>query len=328
MSDTLLERLRSEEATASLARLVVSDLLSRPPAEVIDARFTAELVQRSLHGWLQSDAAETRTLEAVARLRSRLAEEDRQLGDVVSEDLVAAARRLAARPYQPAQKTLLAILDRGPVRRLVREILRETLIEFAKRVRAPVAENRVAKSLGGLGRFAKSAARARTGSIGALAGGLMGAVSDEVERQMERRAAEFADGAISGVLQRFTDELCDPRRAEDQAALRGAFLDGILALRGSDAAEELDRIDPEELVSWLRSGLSDWTERDDFAETIEGIVARALAEVDAPTLGDLLDQNELREAIVGPAIELVRRRLQPVLGSDAFADWFLALADT
>ncbi len=323
----LLEKLRTEEAVADLARLVVADLLSRPPAEVVDARFTAELVQRSLQGWLRSDVAEERLLATLEDVRGRLREDDRRVRDVVPDEVVDGARRLAARPYSPDRGTLLAILDRPPVHRLVREILRETLVDFGKKLRAPVADNRVAKSLGGLGRFARSKAAAKTGSIGALAGGLVGAVSEEVERQVERRAAEFADGAISGVLQRFADELCDPRRADDQAALRGAILEGILELRGVDAAKELDNADPGELVGLLRSILTDWAERDDFTDTVVSVVEAALAEVTAPTVGDMLD-DALRGVIEGLAVDLLQRRLGPLFASDAFGDWFATLADS
>ncbi len=322
----LLAKLRSDEAIADLARLVVDDLLARPPAEVVDARFTAELVQRSLRGWLASETAQQRLLATLEDVRTRLASEERRLSDVVAPEVVDGARRLTARPYSPDRGTLLAILDREPVHRLVREILRETLVDFGKKLRAPVADNRVAKSLGGLGRFARSKAAAKTGSIGALAGGLVGAVSEEVERQVERRAAEFADGAISGVLQRFADELCDPRRADDQAALRGAILDGILGLRGVDAAKELENLDPAELVGVLRSILSEWADREDFVDTVVSVVDGALAEVTAPTVGELLDDS-MRDVLGDLAVDLLKRRLGPLFASDAFADWFLALAD-
>jgi hypothetical protein len=322
----LLTKLRSDEAIADLARLVVADLLGRPPAEVVDARFTAELVQRSLQGWLASDAAEQRIITAVEDLRSRLSEDERRLEDVVPAEVVSGARQLSARAYSPDRETLLAILDREPVHRLVREILRETLVEFGQKLRAPVADNRVAKSLGGLGRFARSKATGKSGSISALAGGLVGAVSGEVERQVERRAAEFADGAISGVLQRLADELCDPRRVDDQAALRGALLDGVLGLRGVDAAKELDNADPTELVGLVRTLLTEWADDDDLADSIAEVVDNLLAEVDAPTLGDLLDDS-IRNLIGDLAGDLLRRRLGPLFASDAFGAWFAALDD-
>ena len=321
-----LERLRTADAVASLAQLIVDDLLARPPAEVVDARFSAELIQRTLQGWLGSDIAEQRLLETLESVREGLARDDRPLGDVVPDEVTDAVRALAAKPYSPDRGTLLAIVDRDPVRKLVREILRETLVDFGKKLRAPVAGNSVAKSLGGLGRFARDRAARKSGSIGALAGGLVGAVSEEVERQIERRAADFADGAISGVLHRFADELCDPKRVDDQAALRGAVLDGLFSLRGVDAAKELNNADPAELVATLRAALSSWAERDDFAEQVESFVDAALAEVDAPTLGDLLDRADLRETATSLVVDVLQRRLGPLFESDAFGAWFLSLS--
>ena len=326
MSQDLLSKLRSDDAVASLAALVVDDLLGRAPAEVLDARFSAELVQRSLQGWLASEVAEQRLLDTLETVRERLSEDERRLSDVVPPEAADAARRLAAKPYSPDRDTLLAILDREPVRKLVREILRETLVDFGTKLRAPVASNPVAKGLGGLGRFAKSRAAQKSGSLGALAGGLVGAVSEEVERQIERRAADFADGAISGVLQRFADELCDPRRVEDQAALRGALLEGVLGLRGVDAAKELHNADPAELVATVRSALSGWADRDDFADQVEALVDTLLAEVEAETLGDLLDAADLRDTVSKLVVDVLQRRLGPLLASDAFGAWFLDLA--
>ena len=81
--------------------------------------------------------------------------------------------------------------------------------------------------------------KSRSGSLGSL----VGAVSDEVERQLEKRATEFVDSALAGVFGQIADAVSDPKRASEAAELRIAFFDGALELTGPQLARELANLD-------------------------------------------------------------------------------------
>lgn len=315
-----LERLRSDEAGGPLDRLadlIVDDLLARPVREVLDPRWIAELARDGLRAWLASGAAEARVLLAVEDGLVRLEGSDRSLEELLPPELVAGIRGLSDRPYQPQGNLLRSILDREPVRALIRDLLVHALVGFAKRLGSPVTDSKLARGLGGLGRFAKEQAKARAGAIGAVAT----AIGDEFERQAERRAAEFADTALSGVISQLIERLTRPGTSPEQSALRRALLDSVLALRGPELAAELRRADPKLVAASVRRVLGEWAGREDLPDRLASAFALVLAREGDRTVGESLDSLELR----GPTRELTKRailrRLAPLVGGDAFGAW-------
>jgi hypothetical protein len=320
----LLERLRNGSPGGPLDRLadlVVDDLLARPVREVLEPRWVAEVARDGLRAWLASGAAEARLLLAVEDALVHLERTDRSLEELLPPELVAGIRGLSDRPYHPAGNLLRSLLDREPVRALIRDLLVNALVGFAKRLGSPVTDSKLARGLGGLGRFAKEQARARAGTLGAVAT----AITDEFERQAERRAVEFADTALSGVISQLIERLTRPGTSPEQAALRRALLDSLLALRGPEVAAELRRADPKLVAASARRVLGTWANREDLPARLESAIGQVLAREGDRTLGESLDSLELR----GPTRELTKRaivrRLGPLVGGDAFAAW---LAET
>lgn len=320
----LLERLRGGTAGGPLDRLadlVVDDLLARPVREVLEPRWVAEVLRDGLRAWLASGAAEARLLIAVEDGLVHLERTDRTLEELLPPELAAGIRGLSDRPYQPDGNLLRSVLDREPVRALIRDLLVHALVGFARKLSSPVTDSKLARGLGGLGSFVKEQAKARSGAFGAVAT----ALSDEFERQAERRAVEFADTALQGVISQLIERLTRPGTSPEQAALRRALLDSVLALRGPQVAAELRRADPRLVAASVRKALSNWASREDLPDRLENAVALVLAREGERTLGESLDSMELR----APARELTRRvilrRLGPFVGGEAFGAW---LAET
>src|SRR5690606_36519703 len=155
-----------------------------------------------------------------------------------------------------------------PLRVLIRDVLKDALVGFGERLRAPVADSVVARGLGSISRFARDQAVARTGGLGALAAGVGSAVSAEVERQVEKRAGEYADSVLGGILERLADQASDPRRAADGAALRTALLEGLLDLYTDEMAAELRRADPASAARTARRALPAWPSRADAVDQV------------------------------------------------------------
>ena len=324
MSDLLTRLLTQPQHLDALAQLLIDDLLGRALGEVVDPERTSAMLASALRDWLGSPRGQERLLAWWAEAVDRVEAEVRTLREIVPDEVRAAAEELAAQPYQPGPDALLGLLDRQPVRELLREILQNTLVDFGKRVAAPVRAAPISRGLGAFGNLGERAKR-RAGVLGAIAEEVAGAVGSELERQVERKATEFADTALSGVLQRIVELLSDPDRADDQAALRQALLEGAWDWTGPVAAAELRRGDPEAVAGVLREALAAFTGRDDFQAIVRGWLDQLLSEQGHLTLHDFLEDVDVLESFTQHTTELLRQRAQDFVVTAPFAAWLEVL---
>ncbi|HEY2518334.1 MAG TPA: hypothetical protein VGI39_46010, partial [Polyangiaceae bacterium] len=251
---TLLEKLKDDSdngAVAKLARLVVEDALGRTIEELVEVEFVVGALRDGLKALTASDAVAAQIVARIGAAEKKLAAEKAPLDALLPEPIVQGARELAALRVTPSRPMVVKLLDREPVKKLLRAQVVDTLVAFGRRAASPVADNPIARGLGGLGKFALG--QAKPGALGALAN----AVSGEVERQVEKRATDFADTAVAGILDGLADQISDPSRAAEQAAMRLAVLDGFLELSGAEVAE-LGRGPVAERVAVVRKALSAW----------------------------------------------------------------------
>jgi len=320
---TILERLRATGEDAPLERLAglaVDRDLDRPLRELVEPALLAATARAALRAWVASDAAEGWILDRIGELADYLRSRRAPLGELVPPSLQAACTELAGRPYSPDREITLFLLDRPPVRELLRHLLLEELLAFGRKLRSPVMENPLARGLGGLGRMASERARA-SGAFAAMASQMVGAVSDELERQLDRRAGEFADAALSRVLQRLGDLLCDPSRAKEQAELRSALLQGVFELDTRELAREVERSEPRVVSAILRRSLSAWLERDETEGEIAAAIEATIAtEADRP-LREVLERLGLLDGFVDLARPIAVSRMRGLVETEAFATW-------
>jgi hypothetical protein len=348
-SAAILARLRStapDGPLARLARLLVDDALARPVADLVDAKAVAAAARAVLAAATASDATEKfvtaraeQVLADVDSVKSAVSASDatekfvtaraeQVLADVdsvksavstlVPTALRDGARALAALPMTPKHDAVMRILDRDPLKQLLRGQIVDTLVQFGRRAASPVADNPIAKGLGGLGKLAGGLASASP--LGRVAS----AVSGEVERQVEKRASDFADTAVAGVLEGIATQASDPARAKEQAALRVAILDGLLELAGSDYAE-LGRGHVPAQVAVVRKQLAAWSADAAFLADVERAVAQAVSLEAGRTLGELLTDLAVRDVVAEHAQAIVERELRRFVGGDAFAGWLTDL---
>jgi len=320
---SILDRLRdpSDDALTSLVSLIVDDAMGRPMGDVVDAERWPRLVAEIAGAWAGSDAAEERLVQAVLDGVDALDELDGVLGDLLPQSVVDGLRALMRRPYSPSRELVLRVIDQPPVRKLLREILMDAVTGFAKKARTASEASAVGGLASGLGRFAKR----KAGTLGAIAGDMASAVGSEVERQVEKRASDFVDGALGQAIARMADQIADPARAEDQAALRTALLESALTLTGPELAAELRSSDPPALGRLARSSLSGWIRGDGFEEQIAGWLTDLVAAEGTRTLGETLDELALRGTVADVARELLLDHARHLVTTDAFGRWMAAL---
>ncbi len=323
MPMSLIDQLRAPDHTAltGLIDLLLDDALDRPLREAVDIERWPTLAGELLRAWASSEAAERRLVETVQEGIEQLADVPDPLGDRLPDTVRQGLRDLARRPYSPNKELVLKLIDQEPVRKLLREILLDTVTRFARKLRSTGEATAVGGALGGLGRFA----RRRAGTLGSIAGEMASAVGGEVEKQVERKAADFVDGALSGVIQRIASKLGDPTHAADQTALRMALLDSALNLTGPEVADELRRSDPEGLATLLRRSLQGWIDSDGFEDQLRGGLESIVTAQGERTLRATLDDVGLLDTLTTTARELGIEHARRVVATDAFAAWLRAL---
>jgi hypothetical protein len=320
--DLLIERLRAPGAPLEeLADLLVDDLLQTPLEHWLDAGALASALHGLLVAWNDSDRAEARLLEELEALLEHLAAGEGLLGERLAPELRRMVETLGDSDYRPERETFLALLDREPFRRLLRSLLTDELVAFGKKVSVPVADNRLAKGLGGLARFAKEQATARAGPLGSIATGMVGAVSEELERQLERRAAEFADTALSGILQRLASLLTDPAWTADQRELRLEIVAGAFELEGATVARELARAEPAAIVKVVRQGVGAWLRTEASHDVLLRLIRRWVRGQEGQTVGDVLASVALLEVAKAAGRKAALQRIEGLVSSEAFVGW-------
>lgn len=313
-AQTLISKLQSEAAD-SLAALSVESLLLTPVGELLPAEVAVATARKALTAWLESETAVKVLNSVVETLANRLQTERRPLKDVVAQDVRHALREMMGRPFSPDRRLVLTVIDRPPTRELVRQLLLDAVLEFGRRASAPVAG--MARGLGSLASMVGDKMKSRTGSLGSL----VGAVSDEVERQLEKRAVEFVDSALAGVFGQIADAVSDPKRAAESAELRTAFFDGALELTGPQLARELANLDVAGGAEILRAGLGRWLASPSSEAQLKHFV-EVVGERDSKRpLKEVLQEVGLLEVASELAKSQLAIRIRQIAATPEFATW-------
>lgn len=302
-----------------LAALSVDAVLDTPLADFSERDQAVTVTRRLVQAWLASPEAPKTLGKLVDEVVAKLQADRRALKDVAPKDVQETLRELIGRPFSPDKRLVLTIIDRGPTRELVRQLLVDLVLDFGRRASAPVAG--VAKGIGALARMAGETVKSRSGGLGSL----VGAVSGEVERQLEKRAIEFVDAALGGVFGELADAISNPKRAEEAAELRMAIFDGVLELTLPQLAREVMNADVPGGAEVLREGLERWLASKD-ADAALGQVAQAVLDRDGKrTVRQVLADWGLADEARALAVEHLALRMRAIVGTDAFAAWLDAL---
>jgi outer membrane murein-binding lipoprotein Lpp len=313
-AQTLISKLQADAAD-SLAALSVEHLLAAPVGTLVPQALVVSTAKKALAAWLDSESAVGTLNAVVEQLANRLNAERRAIKDVMAKDVRHALREIVGRPFSPDRKLVLTVIDRGPMRELVRQLLLDSVLEFGRRASAPVAG--VARGLGSIASMVGDKVKQRSGTIGSL----VGAVSGEVERQLEKRAVEFVDSALGGVFGQIADVVSDPRRAGEAAELRLAFFDGALELTGPQLARELANLDVNGGAEILRNGLGRWLASPDADKELNDFIGPLLERDAARPLKDVLADIELLEVTREVAKQQLAARIKLIAATPEFSAW-------
>lgn len=294
-----------------LAEAIVSGIFAQPLAALMVPELSAPFLRELVLHHLKSPLAEETTRALLSALQKFFAERgDKTVRDLLPPEAQTLLRAIIDHPYTPERAILVSVMSREPFRRLNRELMTGTMLDYSRRLRGNVENGGMGKGLGMLGRFASEAVKKSTSALGTLAPGMTSAVGDELERQMQRRASEFADSAVDDMVQRVATTLTDPARAAEQLELKRALLDVALSLRGAQLSRELDRLQPAQLAKKLREATIAWLSRD----TATAEIARGLSWIAAqPFAKPEFIAQALPESLRATFVKLLANALRPMV---------------
>ena len=314
-SPTLLARLRATGPNSHAAKLARSSSTTRSPAPWASSsnpKLVASQALEAARALAASDAAEAAIKTRAEQVTADLVAEPRALTTILAKPFRDGARAIAQIPVVPRHDVVMKLLDREPVKKLLRAQLVDTLVQFGRRAASPVADNAIARGLGGIGKLVAS----RPSALGRVAS----AVSGEVEKQLEKRATDFADTAVASVLENLAEQASDPARAKEQAQMRVALLDGLTELAPKELGAMVQGHEGQ-LVGSARAALRAWASDASFVADVEAAIAKVIARDAGRALGDVLADVGMRDVVRAQAIVHVERAIARVVGTEAFAKW-------
>ena len=156
-----------------------------------------------------------------------------------------------------------------------------------------------------------------------MGGGLAGAVSDEMERQMQRRVGDFVDGAVGGVLRRIAGYVTEEGNQRSFGEMRAAIVKIVFDTGSGDAADYLGGADMDAVAAFVAAEIRGLAGCDLLRERIAQI---AEDELDGePTVGEWLERRNLDRAWRDIAEPWLADRVRAMANTDPFADWLAAL---
>jgi len=283
-----------------LADLLLDDLLDRPVSEIVDARWMSERLVASIRSAAADPRVETWLRERVNDVRARVPAGPPQIPAAIRVPL----GELMARPYVPDRALVGRLLDHETARLLLKNLFQDLLVAFARRLK-PIATKTPLPSFGRLSKLGE---------------GVLGAVGHEIEAQIEQKAREFTDQAVSKLVDKMADHLCNPDLISEYGAWRAHGLDVLCGTELSVLAGEVEKLDPDALIATGAALVRGIAGRDELAGEIEAVLTAAMESAGTRSARDLLGGVE--EHGLELVRDLLRQRARAVIETDAFARWF------
>ncbi|MBM4369760.1 MAG: hypothetical protein FJ102_26355 [Deltaproteobacteria bacterium] len=305
MTEATLARLR-QGGSDRFVDLLIDDLLDRPVHELVDPAWMARQLVAAARSAAADPRVESTIRERVHDARRRVSPGKLPLPPELRKPL----RDVLARPYVPDRALVGRLLDHDAVRGLLRHLFQDLLVAFARKLRPPVP-------LPGGSPFG---GKSPLGALGKLGGGMLGAVGEEVERQVESKAREFMDAAVHKLVDKMADRICERSHEAEYGALRAHMLDVVLDTDAQTFAGELEKLDPDALVATSAAAIRSYVGRDNMEAEAASIIRATVELAGNRTPRELLEGTE--DHALGLVRDLLRQRARALVDTPAFAAWW------
>ncbi len=318
-----LHRLRAADGAAltDLARLMVERSTETPIAEIADPAWLAGQLATGLEALVRGEGNRERLGRALDERVAAWKAAEGKVGAHWPAELEGPLREALARPWAPSEPVVMRLLDQEVFAEVMQEVLDGTLRRFRQRL------TRLDQGLlGGLGGRAARKGRGLFGSMAeTMAGGVVGAVRDEVESRMDEILHEFLVGATREALKVVARHVANPAHAEAYGRTRIGLLDTLKDTEIAELAAEIEKLEPAAYLDIGLAAIRAELDADDFVGRAAARIEALLAEVGDGTLGAWLDEVGLRAVWTESTTTLIAARLADTAETPAFEAWWMGL---
>ncbi len=317
LADGLLDR---------FAALAVDDLLGRPARELVASPAVAAALAEAIRLAAAHPATDAGLRAEARRLLARAASPSHpraRLRRRIPREVTDPLRTFLAEPWVPERDLVLRLLDHEAMRSLVQEVLQESVVGFARRIRS-LAPDRLPALRRAVRGTPVGEGLSRLRAIGS---GMVSAVGSEIEGHVEQRAREFVAMGVRAALLHVATLLTDPGRSGTLADWRAHLLDAVLDTEDAAWAREARKTDPEHLSAAVVRGLRGLAARRDLEALLGDLLARPVDPWAEGTLGERLEAAGLLEPFRQAATAILRERAARLVEGAAFRDLLDDLLD-
>ncbi len=316
----LAARPQGGDALDELVHIAMDHVLSRPVNELVDDQWMADQVVAALGSASASEETERWFKERVHEIRDRVPDE--RLGDHAPAEVMGPLRQVVARPLSMERNLAHRLIDHNAVERLLADILTGSLRSFVGKLQPllnPVkaGAQRGRSGLGGLG----GRLGALSKGVGRLGEEMISGLSHEFEAKAQDRIDDFVRSTMSAMLGQVADHICDPGNAELLGEYRVHILDTLLDTPLPALADEVDKLDPDDLVATGAAVARSLSRRDGFRDEIASVIKAGLNEAGGRSLRDFLDETGLEEGWRDSVEEQLGGQVREFVKSEEFVGW-------
>ncbi len=314
-STTIIAALESG-ALDGLVHLAVSFVMQRPVSALLDPEWIADQVVGTLQATTEGERTEDWIRQRIRALREKVPEG--RLGDRAPAEVIDPLRQVLARPFRPDRELVRRLMDHAAVEQVFKDTLTATLQGFAGRVgQLTAAVPPPAPLSRGIGRLRSLQRKAQQGVLGELSRG--------IERQAELRIREHVEDAIKATLDQVADHLCAVENLQLHGDFRVHLLQTLLDTDSAVLASELDKLDPDSLVSTGAAVTAALVRRPQIRDEIASLVRASVEGAGERSLQDFLDESGLDQGWRTEVEQQLTIQARGLLKTAEFADWLEAL---
>ncbi len=299
----MLRRLQSG-GLESLAVVVVDHLLARPLSELVDPAWAARQMVLALEAVSAGPETERWLRERIADLREHVPAGT--AGERIPDEIRRPLRDVVGKEYLPDRVLVGRLLDHAAMQRLLRDVLVGALQGFVAKLKAPVP---------------RPLSRLRALGGKALHEGMLGGLSQEIERQAEARIRDFVDGAVHSFVEQVADHVTAAEHAARYAEFRVHLVDTLWDTELAVFARELDKLHPDDLVATGAATARALARRAGFEDEITAAIRAAIDASAGRSLGDLLDEAGIQDGWRHEAEAQLVEQAKRVVETGAFRSW-------
>lgn len=234
-------------------------------------------------------------------------------GQWLPADTAEKLRALAGRPAPIPRAWIDEAVGSEKVRDAVRTMLSETLTSFVQKASSTLSDNKSAGA-GGL--------RGAIGWGARAAGSVLGSVGEEIQTRLQDRVRDFVDGAVANVQSRIAERLRSEETAKGLGKRRLKAFEKALTTTEAEATKNAHKTPWADLDAETPKVIAHNLARPEAREALRADLDAALQEIGAETLGSLLDDLGLRDAMRDAMHAVALPGLRALVRTDGFEAWW------